>query len=209
MRIPDFAELIDRGRAFADLEPSGRTHEDVKRFFVKAGFRRELSPRIFDILTRWGAKEIEGLNHRGLLLRGGCGIGKTYGVSILANLLSFPLVNAKELEEEYLALSTEEFDHLVDTQNGWCECRNLAIDDLGVESSPVVKYGTSCNVLECAIDRRYREAFNRQRKHTILTTNLSDEALQRKYGHRILDRLDEMVDFYTIQGESLRRTRAK
>ena len=209
MRIPDFTELVDRGRAFADLEPSGRTLEDVKRFFVKAGFRRELSPRIFDILTRWGAKEIEGLNHRGLLLRGGCGIGKTYGVSILANLLSFPLVNAKELEEEYLALSTEEFDHLVDTQNGWCECRNLAIDDLGVESSPVVKYGTSCNVLECAIDRRYREAFNRQRKHTILTTNLSDEALQRKYGHRILDRLDEMVDFYTIQGESLRRTRSK
>jgi DNA replication protein DnaC len=62
-------------------------------------------------------------------------------------------------------------------------------------------------VLECAIDRRYREAFHRQRKHTILTTNLSDDALKRKYGLRILDRLDEMVDFYTIQGESLRRAR--
>lgn len=207
MRIPDFAELVDRGRAFADLEPSGKTLEEVKRFFVKAGFRRELSPRIFDILTRWGAKEIEGLNHRGVLLRGGCGCGKTYGVSVLANLLSFPLVNAKDLEEQYLALPTEDFDLLVDAQNGWCECRMLAIDDMGVESSPVVKYGTPCNVLECAIDRRYREAFNRQRKHTILTTNLSDEALQRKYGLRILDRLDEMVEFYTIQGESLRRAR--
>lgn len=207
MRIPDFAELVDRGRAFADLEPSGKTLEEVKRFFVKAGFRRELSPKIFDILTRWGAKEIEGLNHRGVLLRGGCGIGKTYGVSILANLLSFPLVNAKELEEQYMELPTEDFDLLVDAQNGWCECRMLAIDDLGVESSPVVKFGTPCNVLECAIDRRYREAFNRQRKHTILTTNLSDEALQRKYGLRILDRLDEMVEFYTIQGESLRRAR--
>lgn len=209
MRIPDFAELVDRGRAFADLEPSGRTLEDVKRFFAKAGYRRELSPRIFDILTRWGAKEIEGLNHRGLLLRGGCGIGKTYGVSVLANMLSCPLANAKELEEQYMELSTEEFDLFVDAQNGWCECRTLVIDDIGVESSPVVKYGTPCNVLECAIDRRYREAFNRQSKHTILTTNLSDEALQRKYGLRILDRLDEMVDFYTIQGESLRRTRAK
>ena len=207
MHIPDFAELVDRGRAMPDFEPSGRTLETVKRFFLKAGFRRELSPRIFDILTRWGAKEIEGLNHRGLLLRGGCGIGKTYGVSVLANMLSFPLVNAKELEEQYLALSTEEFDQLVDAQNGWCECRPLAIDDLGVESSPVVKFGTPCNTVECALDRRYRNAFHRQRKHTILTTNLSDEALQRKYGLRILDRLDEMVEFHTIQGESLRRAR--
>lgn len=207
MRIPDFTELLDRGRAFADLEPSGRTLEDVKRFFVKAGFRRELSPKIFDILTRWGAKEIEGLNHRGLLLRGGCGIGKTYGVSVLANMLSFPLVNAKEMEEAYLEVNREEFEELVDASSCCMEARNLAIDDLGVESSPVMKYGTSCNVLECAIDRRYREAFNRQRKHTILTTNLSDEALQRKYGLRILDRLDEMVEFHTIQGESLRRGR--
>lgn len=207
MRIPDFAELVDRGRAFADLEPSGRTLETVKRFFDKCGYRRSASPKLYDILTRWGAKEIEGLNHRGLLLRGGCGIGKTYGVSVLANMLSCPLANAKELEEQYLALSTEDFDLFVDAQNGWCECRTLVIDDIGVESSPVMKYGTSCNVIECAIDRRYREAFNRQRKHTIITTNLSDEALQRKYGHRILDRMDEMVEFYTIQGESLRRNR--
>lgn len=207
MRIPDFTELVDRGRAFSELEPTGKTLERVKLFFAKAGFRRELSPKIYDILTRWGAKEIEGLNHRGLLLRGGCGIGKTYGVSILANLLSFPLVNAKELEESYLEVNREEFEELVDASNCGMETRILAIDDLGVESSPVMKYGTSCNVLECAIDRRYREVFLRQRKHTILTTNLSDEALQRKYGLRILDRLDEMVEFHTIQGASLRRAR--
>ena len=207
MNIPTLNELVDRGRAFNDIEPTGRTLENVKRFFVKAGFRRELSPKIFDILTRWGAKEIEGLNHRGLLLRGGCGIGKTYGISVLANLLRFPVVNAKELENNFLSLSQEEFDDLVDGDNCGMETRCIAIDDIGVESSPVVKFGTPCNVLECAIDRRYREGFLRQRKHTILTTNLSDEALQRKYGHRILDRLDEMVEFYTIQGESLRRAR--
>jgi DNA replication protein DnaC len=179
----------------------------VKRFFDKAGYRRNASPELYDILTRWGAKEIEGLNHRGLLLRGGCGIGKTYGVSILATLLRFPVVNAKELEESYLEVNREEFEELVDASNCGMETRALAIDDLGVESSPVMKYGTSCNVLECAIDRRYREGFLRQRKHTILTTNLSDEALQRKYGLRILDRLDEMVEFHTIQGQSLRRGR--
>jgi DNA replication protein DnaC len=207
MNIPTLNELVDRGRAFNDIDPTGRTLENVKRFFAKAGFRRELSPKIFDILTRWGAKEIEGLNHRGLLLRGGCGIGKTYGISVLANLLRFPVVNAKELENNFLSLSQEEFDNLVDADNCGMETRCIAIDDIGVESSPVVKFGTSCNVLECAIDRRYREGFLRQRKHTILTTNLSDEALQRKYGLRILDRLDEMVEFYTIQGESLRRGR--
>lgn len=207
MRIPDFAELVDRGRAFNDFEPSGRTLETVKRFFDKAGFRRSASQKLYDILTRWGAKEIENINNRGLFLRGSCGIGKTYGVSVLANMLSCPIANAKELEEQYMALSTEDFDLLVDAQNGWCECRTLIIDDIGVEASPVVKFGTPCNVLETALDRRYREAFTRQRKHTIITSNLSDEALQRKYGHRILDRMDEMFDFYTIQGESLRRAR--
>ena len=207
MHIPNFAELVHRGRAFSDFEPSGRTLENVKRFFDKAGYRRDASPKLYDILTRWGAKEIEGLNHRGLLLRGGCGIGKTYGISVLANLLRFPVVNAKELENNFLILSQEEFDNLVDADNCGMETRCIAIDDIGVESSPVVKFGTSCNVLECAIDRRYREGFLRQRKHTILTTNLSDDALQRKYGLRILDRLDEMVEFHTIQGESLRRAR--
>ena len=207
MNIPTLNELVDRGRAFNDIEPTGRTLENVKRFFVKAGFRRELSPKIFDILTRWGAKEIEGLNHRGLLLRGGCGIGKTYGISVLANLLRFPVVNAKELENNFLSLSQEEFDELVDGDKCGMEGGCIAIDDIGVESSPVMKYGTSCNVLEYTIDRRYRLGFLRQRERTILTSNLSDEALQRKYGLRILDRLDEMVEFHTIQGESLRRAR--
>ena len=207
MHIPEFAELAARGRAFNDFEPSGRTLETVKRFFDKAGYRRNASPKLYDILTRWGAKEIEGLNHRGLFLRGGCGIGKTYGVSVLANMLRFPVVNAKELEEQFMELSTAEFDDLVDADNCGMEVRCLAIDDIGVESSPVMKFGTPCNVVECAIDRRYREVFLRKGKHTIITTNLSDEALQRKYGHRILDRLDEMVEFYTVQGESLRRGR--
>ena len=207
MDIPDFAELVDRGRAFTDLEPSGRTLENVKRFFDKAGYRRSASPRLYDILTRWGAKEVEHLNCRGLFLRGSCGIGKTYGVSVLANFLSCPLAHAKEFEKAYLELPPEEFDHFVDALSGWCECRTLVIDDLGVENTPVVKFGTPCNVLEEAIDRRYRQAFTAESKHTIITTNLSDEALQRKYGHRILDRMDEMFEFYTIQGESLRRNR--
>lgn len=208
MNIPDFAELVDRGRALHDAEPSEESVETVKNFFAKVNYRREVCPKLYDTLVRWGAKEIEKLNTRGLFIRGCCGIGKTYGVSVLANLLSFPVVNAKELEEKYMTMTADEFDDYVDVRNGWCECSPLAIDDLGVESSPVMKYGTPCNVLETALDRRYREAFLRGDKHSIVTTNLSDEALQRKYGLRILDRMDEMFEFCTVKGESMRRSRA-
>lgn len=75
----------------------------------------------------------------------------------------------------------------------------LLIDDMGCEPDTVKHYGTETTPVADALCRRY----DRQLP-TIITSNLDDDGIRRKYGERITDRFDEMFDRITYEDESYR-----
>jgi hypothetical protein len=96
--------------------------------------------------------------------------------------------------EERLILTAGDF---------WHKPQNIVIDELGTNDN-ARHYGESSALMCDVLDMRYR-AFLRYGVKTIVTTNLDDSELARRYGVRIDDRLNEMFYFRSVSGVSLRK----
>ena len=131
----------------------------------------------------------------GLMFCGLCGNGKTTWAKALQLLVSglnlknpinnlyyvFPLCNAKDLAMR--------------SKGNYSDWRNvmryqlMIVDDLGTEPREVMEFGNVYTPLIDLITTRYEEQL-----YTIFTTNLTPARLEEKYGKRIVDRLNEMVE---------------
>ena len=135
-----------------------------------------------------------------------CGNGKTTWAKALQLLVSglnlknpinnlyyvFPLCNAKDL-----ALRSK------GNYNDWRNVMRyqlMIVDDLGTEPREVMEFGNVYTPLIDLITTRYEEQL-----YTIFTTNLTPAQLEEKYGKRIVDRLNEMVEKVVFENESYRR----
>ena len=142
----------------------------------------------------------------GLMFCGLCGNGKTTWAKALQLLVSglnlknpinnlyyvFPLCNAKDL-----ALRSK------GNYNDWRNVMRyqlMIVDDLGTEPREVMEFGNVYTPLIDLITTRYEEQL-----YTIFTTNLTPAQLEEKYGRRIVDRLNEMVEKVVFENESYRR----
>ena len=142
----------------------------------------------------------------GLMFCGLCGNGKTTWAKALQLLVSglnlknpinnlyyvFPLCNAKDL-----ALRSK------GNYNDWRNVMRyqlMIVDDLGTEPREVMEFGNVYTPLIDLITTRYEEQL-----YTIFTTNLTPAQLEEKYGKRIVDRLNEMVEKVVFENESYRR----
>lgn len=202
--VEDLRKCSLRGSC-CDIEPSDERIAEMKEFLEDNGYFRS-NPEVFDAIVRYGAKELEYSNVRGLFLKGDCGIGKTLGLSYLAAKFGFPMISAVDYEEAYLSKSREEFNEFVDALDFFGRpAKAIVIDDLGAESLTVTKYGTAINVMAYVLDRRYRIGFQREGCRTLIACNLSDAELRDRYGVRIDSRFDEMFDFAVVHGRSLRK----
>ena len=67
--------------------------------------------------------------------------------------------------------------------------KTLAIDDMGLEPAEVMDYGNILNPVVDLLSYRYDEQL-----FTIVTTNLKPEEIRQKYGDRIADRFNEMME---------------
>ena len=76
----------------------------------------------------------------------------------------------------------------------------LIVDDLGVEPREIMDYGNVFTPLVDLITLRYDEQL-----YTIFTTNLTPSQLEEKYGKRIVDRLNEMVETIVFENGTYRR----
>ena len=76
----------------------------------------------------------------------------------------------------------------------------LIVDDLGVEPREIMDYGNVFTPLVDLITLRYDEQL-----YTIFTTNLTPSQLEVKYGKRIVDRLNEMVETIVFENGTYRR----
>lgn len=128
---------------------------------------------------------------KGLLMTGGCGLGKTLiGTYILPVLIHdvhrkiVKCVEAQRLNSEAAKIAGK---HL------------LSIDDLGCEAI-LNQYGSKRMVFADIVDAAEKEG-----KLLIVSTNLTVAEMQEKYGIRTVDRLRGITKFVPFTGESLRR----
>ena len=76
----------------------------------------------------------------------------------------------------------------------------VGMDDVGAEPREVQRYGNKFTPITDFLEVRYRE-----RRKTILTTNLEFEELGEKYGERVESRLAEMAYPILFFGEDFRK----
>ena len=188
---------------------------DDARVYLLAAYQAEIERRHkvfernehFDAQLNLIANYLTGGNKKfGLMFCGLCGNGKTTWAKALQLLVSglnlknpinnlyyvFPLWNAKDL-----AMRSK------GKYNDWRNVMRyqlMIVDDLGTEPHEVMEFGNVYTPLIDLITARYKEQL-----YTIFTTNLNPAQLEEKYGKRIVDRLNEMVEKVVFENESYRR----
>lgn len=154
------------------------------------------------------AKWITGENCKvGLMVYGGVGNGKTTLLRATNDLLSSMYSYRKGWDErlaiEYVTAIDIYNITKSDDQSRYKTIKDsdiLFIDDLGVEPITAKVWGNEISPITDIIYNRY----DRQRC-TIVTSNLSEEALKERYGLRIADRMEEMFDRINSSGLSYRK----
>ena len=148
----------------------------------------------------------DGSNKYGMIFSGLCGNGKTSWAKAIQSLVAamniknpygtsfygMPLLNAKDL--------------VMRSKGEYSDWRNfihtplLIVDDLGVEPREIMDYGNVFTPIIDLITVRYDEQL-----YTIFTTNLTPTQIEEKYGKRVVDRLNEMVENVIFENGTYRR----
>ena len=166
----------------------------------------QTNDHIFHSISKWfcmdSPDEID--PHKGILLRGEKGTGKTtmmYALGLIfkryyAQQAEF--ISARGLAELY---RKEENEMIMKLRNRHV----VIIDDLGTEEFEVKCYGTVQNPFLDVFETRYN-----LRKTTFITTNLGISTsngilgIKERYGDRIVDRLKETMNDLVLTGKSRR-----
>jgi len=141
----------------------------------------------------------------GMLLCGKCGNGKTTLVRAFQSLL-----NILNIRNDYYnttwgirIMEARDITHLCKTKyQEWqrlCHVQMLAIDDLGTEPTEVLDFGNVLNPVVDLLTKRYNEQL-----FTIITTNLTPAEIREKYGDRIADRFNEMMEKIIFKNDTYR-----
>jgi len=141
-------------------------------------------------------------NKKGYCLIGGYGCGKT---EIMKAFVSTRFHPFDYLKSERLCMMTsaiEMVDHY-NTDNNFNRHleTNLYIDDFGSEQRAKFMAKDDEPILSKFLEMWYMK--NRD-KNLYLTTNLSPEEIQNKYGGRVYSRLNELCEFMQLNGEDFR-----
>ena len=144
----------------------------------------------------------------GLMFCGTCGNGKTTMLFALRSAISY-LARAGYIQTDN---STESSSLLVvdakdivsyarepHERKKLAARRMLAIEDLGKEAAEVLDYGNVINPAVDLLEKRYDNQL-----FTVITTNLRAREIREKYGDRIADRFNEMLDVIIFKGNSYR-----
>lgn len=135
------------------------------------------------------------LENRWLLLYGNVGNGKTTAAKAVVSVFqkmgqSAVIKNAYDISLLYKDI--EKKQRAADEYTALSNAVLLLIDDLGTENNP--------QSLSEIIYNRYNNMLC-----TVFTTNLDYSELAEKYGERIFDRFEELVELIPFTGESFRK----
>lgn len=128
---------------------------------------------------------------RGLLMTGGCGLGKTLiGKHIL------PLLISDACRKRVNVINAQDLNNRIDEV---LKKHIIYIDDIGTEGISKVYGNVRCTFAELC------DAAEQQGKLLIISTNLSVSELEEKYGERTIDRLKAITKYVPFIGSSLRK----
>lgn len=127
---------------------------------------------------------------KGLMLVGGCGVGKT-----LIGMRIIPLILNHYCRKVVTICTAGEFNKIPDDI---IRSHIIYIDDVGTEEVSNI-YGNKRVPFAEIVDAAERDG-----KLLIFSTNLDDVHLIEKYGDRVVDRLHAIVKKITIKGKSNR-----
>lgn len=142
---------------------------------------------------------------QGMLLCGGCGNGKTTFIKAFRTLLN--LLHVRNFYDNTIYgmrfMTAKDIVTLYRTNfKAWrdlASCTMLAIDDLGCEPTEIMDFGNVSNPIIDLLSIRYEEQL-----FTIISTNFKASDIRTKYGDRIADRLNEMVERIYFDNDSYR-----
>lgn len=150
----------------------------------------------------------------GIMFAGPCGNGKTTMIYALQDAINYVkrrdgfrdienaawkvgmmITDARNVVEAYKEQQTErnkKFDSLK-TQSMLC------IEDMGKEPAETMTYGNLITPVTELLEYRYEKQL-----YTAITTNLTPAQIREKYGTRIADRCNEMLDVIVFENDSYR-----
>lgn len=139
----------------------------------------------------------------GMMFCGICGNGKTTLLRAFQSALNYLIerryVDAKGIriidakDVQHFARDYKDFNLLKSEQM-------LAIEDMGREATEVMDYGNILNPVVDLLEHRYNEQL-----FTMITTNLTAEQIRAKYGNRLADRFNEMLEVIIFGNDTYRK----
>ena len=140
----------------------------------------------------------------GVMLCGICGNGKTtmlYAFQSVLNMLSD--CGAFEERKGIRVIDAKEIAAYAKEPRAFHDLRSiemLAIEDMGREATEVLDFGNSLNPVIDLLEYRYN-----QQLFTFITTNLKADEIREKYGDRIADRFNEMLEVIIFGNATYRK----
>jgi len=145
--------------------------------------------------------------HKGLLVFGSYGTGKTSSFQIIQNMakqyqlreLWFPSISTQEVVEKFNVESNKE--QVIQ----YYSKGTFLFDDLGAETvgNNIYQYGKEDIFIRILLNR-YRN-FGSQGTKTHITTNLNLDQLEQRYGRQLSDRFIKMFNLLKLDGPSRRK----
>lgn len=141
----------------------------------------------------------------GIMLCGTCGNGKSTMMRALQSLLNvLGLRNSYNNRIGLRILDSKQIAHICRSNHDeflrLCQTELLGIDDMGIESVEVQEFGNVYTPMIDLLTRRYES-----RLFTFITTNLIPSQIRERYGDRIADRLNEMMEKIIFDNPTFRQ----
>ncbi|RUT78013.1 hypothetical protein [Ancylomarina longa] len=141
-------------------------------------------------------KFFKGNLNKGIRLFGEVGTGK---IMILKILCEF-MLHANKIIAQYSACYVNNIFERRLTKKERLLVSPLFIDDIGTEQPQINVFGTIKQPIYEILNQRYLD----KRFLMFVTTNLSPSQIEERYGDRVRNRLKEMFNVMSMQGESRR-----